>query len=791
MPANVRRETMTMTMTMTTDADNGNSHCGDRRRRKRRTNDEVTKITKNKKWLLSWLIVSAAAVGFYSPSSSSSSSWSSSFLLQTSPQSGCVSALLLVDNSYQHHPRRLSSSHTRLKLEAISKTTREVQKNKKHPSISSLSSTEEVLPWFRKIKLTKWHGKGKKKKKQHTSRTGVLGPVQQQHQQQEEEDIDISNRADDLDQLPQKVIVEISTLDEFYDYLYNNRSTSMEERPSRMVKNDVDDGANTGDNRDNNFARFLQTVSIKGDTQIIGSKDHPDFVHPVVELVHERRRRREQRQKESSSDEENNIGQDNQHDGSKVALVIEGGGMRGSVSAGMACAVHYLGLSDTIDVVYGSSAGSVVGAYFCSRQVPWYGPEVYYDQLTKQTAGKNFIDLKRILRSVGLGLADPRLIKDVLTRPENGKPLLNLHYLLETVIQGHKPLDWDAFKDRQKIQPLRIVSTGLRSETSIILDENSGHLDTLEDLCNALHASCLLPGIAGPVMNILKDASIRTKSTKLSSSSSSSSQQPSTEKPLYVIQNGHDDQDYEPLGDAMLSSPIPYDIAHQEGATHVIVLRSSPDGKNVVDCNPTKSFIESLILRRFFRRKNNLPGMYEKLQTEQFHHVKYAESILDLNARARPPFQSQSKNNNVDDGDGHYTMTIALDADAEEVSQLETSREAIFEGVRLGFARAYDALVDDPSRRGNGYDVAVRCFPDEILHYDPTDFMDDAGVDDEADGDGDIDSDINAVRNDIPSSAFAQFLSTEGIVPKSWQDKGGHGGNDLQRITSHGNQHYQ
>ena len=80
-------------------------------------------------------------------------------------------------------------------------------------------------------------------------------------------------------------------------------------------------------------------------------------------------------------------------DGCKIALVIEGGGMRGCVSAGMACAIYYLGLRETIDVVYGCSAGSVVGAYFITEQLPWFGPEVYYDKLT--TAGKSFIDTKR------------------------------------------------------------------------------------------------------------------------------------------------------------------------------------------------------------------------------------------------------------------------------------------------------------------------------------------------------------------------------------------------------------
>lgn len=69
-------------------------------------------------------------------------------------------------------------------------------------------------------------------------------------------------------------------------------------------------------------------------------------------------------------------------------------------------AFTYLGLDDCIDVVYGSSAGSLVGAYFIAKQMPYEGPEVYYDVLT--TAGKDFIDIHSLLRSVGLGLFDLR-----------------------------------------------------------------------------------------------------------------------------------------------------------------------------------------------------------------------------------------------------------------------------------------------------------------------------------------------------------------------------------------------
>jgi predicted acylesterase/phospholipase RssA len=48
-------------------------------------------------------------------------------------------------------------------------------------------------------------------------------------------------------------------------------------------------------------------------------------------------------------------------DGHRVALVLEGGGMRGVVSAGMVAALERLGMRDAFDLIVGSSAGAING----------------------------------------------------------------------------------------------------------------------------------------------------------------------------------------------------------------------------------------------------------------------------------------------------------------------------------------------------------------------------------------------------------------------------------------------
>lgn len=451
-----------------------------------------------------------------------------------------------------------------------------------------------------------------------------------------------------------------------------------------------------------NYDDLLGSLSVEGDTQICGSQDFLDYVHPVAQLIHHRKRTNSKMVPDGQR----------RQDGCRLALAIEGGGMRGCVSAGMICALGYLNLTDAFDVVYGSSAGTIVGAYLLTGQLRWFGPEVYYDQLT--TAGRAFIDTKRIMRAVGLGLLDPRLFKDVITRP-NGKPVLNLSFLLKRIVQETKPLDWKKFVEMQKVQPLKVVASGLKSGKAVVLDMENGHFDTLEDLTDCMHASCLLPGIAGPVMN-LDTTHNKTSGTK-----------------KLVLQNNIQGDHYEPLGDALVCEPLPYRSAVAEGATHVLVIRSRPDGRDVTG---KSSFFENLIFRRFFLRKNRLPHMYEFFR-KQLHKKLYAEDIITLNndaASVRDPFDTSKP---------HY-MTIAAPPGSAEVSRLETGRKAIFDGIRRGFARAYDCLVADPAERGRGAQVAEEFFPDEIMDYDPLEIF------------------------DTEESAFDVYMRKHGITPKVW-----------------------
>lgn len=183
--------------------------------------------------------------------------------------------------------------------------------------------------------------------------------------------------------------------------------------------------------------------------------------------------------------------------------------------------------------------GSLIGAYFIAGQLPYFGPEIYYDLLT--SAGPEFVDSKSILRSIGFGLLDLRvrslvdLVTDrfVIHMIENitilyelvftnhtqsyyfpylsmmmtyrmGRPVLNLDYLLTNIVQKMKPLDFTAFEKKQqdRSQVLKVVASGLLSKQPVVFSYEDGNFRTLSELTECMRASMLLPGVTGNVARL-------------------------------------------------------------------------------------------------------------------------------------------------------------------------------------------------------------------------------------------------------------------------------------------------
>jgi predicted patatin/cPLA2 family phospholipase len=152
-------------------------------------------------------------------------------------------------------------------------------------------------------------------------------------------------------------------------------------------------------------------------------------------------------------------------DGVSIALVVEGGAMRGVISAGMVWALEDLGLVDAFDAIYGSSAGAINAAYFLAGQAG-LGTSIYYEDINNA----RFIDLRR---------------------PVYGRPIVNLGFLLDDVAIRRKALAVP--KVLASATPLTVLATDVETRQPAALN---GFTDAA-DLFGALRASATMPVMAG------------------------------------------------------------------------------------------------------------------------------------------------------------------------------------------------------------------------------------------------------------------------------------------------------
>jgi predicted acylesterase/phospholipase RssA len=154
----------------------------------------------------------------------------------------------------------------------------------------------------------------------------------------------------------------------------------------------------------------------------------------------------------------------------RIALSIEGGGMRGTVSAGMALALHELGVVPALDAVYGSSAGAITGAWLLSST-----PE-------------------------GLrGWADPDYARTLIRWSAllRGRPVVDVRTLVEVVYQTDFPMDFDSVL----ASPVEYHPLGTDAETGGSTDLRP-LIDSPAELRLALRASASLPFLAGPPVEL-------------------------------------------------------------------------------------------------------------------------------------------------------------------------------------------------------------------------------------------------------------------------------------------------
>jgi predicted patatin/cPLA2 family phospholipase len=160
-------------------------------------------------------------------------------------------------------------------------------------------------------------------------------------------------------------------------------------------------------------------------------------------------------------------------DGRRLALAIEGGGMRGVVSCAMTAALEQLGTLDCFDAIYGSSAGAISASYFLAAQAR-YGLTILYENINNNY----FIDLKRLFQN---------------------KSVISPEYLLDMVCRDIKILDCDAILNSGI--KLNIVATSVATLSSVVLK----NFENEQELFDAMKCSSRIPFLAGPPVQFRDD----------------------------------------------------------------------------------------------------------------------------------------------------------------------------------------------------------------------------------------------------------------------------------------------
>lgn len=281
-------------------------------------------------------------------------------------------------------------------------------------------------------------------------------------------------------------------------------------------------------------------------------------------------------------------------DGSRLALVIEGGGNRAAYSAGMAMTLSRAGLIQCFDAIYGTSGGALNGAWILTDT----GLDALRLWASPAYAAERVADIRRLLR---------------------GKAVLDLNHLLHHVYVNVFPMDFHAILS--SAVPLHPVATCAATGRAVDLAPLIRDVPSLQ---TTLKATAALPLLAGrPIM---------------------------IEGQRYI--------------DGGVAEPIPVHQALEQGATHVLVLRTRRCDQNV----QAPSRRERMVMVPWFAAY--APGARHAYLNRHLRHA-HDEDLLATDPRIvqlRPPVGSL------------------------DVSRLTTECSVIAEALTLGARAATDAL---------------------------------------------------------------------------------------------------
>jgi predicted patatin/cPLA2 family phospholipase len=282
-------------------------------------------------------------------------------------------------------------------------------------------------------------------------------------------------------------------------------------------------------------------------------------------------------------------------------LVVEGGGMRGAVSGGMALALDELGLASAFDAAYGSSAGCLNAMWLVSGRLrdgipTWTDPELVHELISKRRA------LRR-------------------------GPVVGVESLVEERYEKLSPGLFEAvLSSSTELHP---IATDVASGDAVDLH---GTIRDSRTLRLALRASATLPLLAGPPVEM----------------------------------------DGRRFLDAGLSAAIPFRAALEDGATHVLVLRSRKAGETATPPGRLSGALMARLLRRID------PAVERAFVTRA---EREAEDERFLAERDADPSLEP------------HVLSIRPAPDSPVPSRLETDIEVVRGGLYAGQQAALEALA--------------------------------------------------------------------------------------------------
>jgi len=152
-----------------------------------------------------------------------------------------------------------------------------------------------------------------------------------------------------------------------------------------------------------------------------------------------------------------------------LALVIEGGGMRGVVAGGMVTAIQELGLTGCFDSIHGSSAGACAGAYLITDQAR-LGTSIFYEDINNTK------------------VTNPR-------RLWRGAAIMDTGFITDNVMRTTKRLDVEKIIASQDL--LHIIAT-----TSLAQETHYARYDTPDHFFAVLRGTITMPIVGGRSVNV-------------------------------------------------------------------------------------------------------------------------------------------------------------------------------------------------------------------------------------------------------------------------------------------------